>query len=336
MRRPSMKELAQRLGVDRSTISRALSQDKAHLVAPETREKVRRMAIDAGYRPDLTAASLRRGRSQTIGVLVADLENETFINVIRTLIASLNVDGVPVTTPLIAETRDKPNAASRLIETFLSRRVDAIISLASTEADERALEDASREVPVILAIRTLAALNLPSALCDDREGGAMVARHLVERGHKLVCQVQGPPLATTFKLRAQGFSKICADLGVREVTKPIYTAEATPTAGKKALDLVFDCEERPTAIFAHNDAIAIGVIEALRERGLRVPEDMAVAGFNDTRLAQVLSTPLTTVAYPIREVGEHAALLFHSLIAGEKDEAGSRTFMPELIVRRSA
>jgi len=330
-----MKELALRMGLDRSTISRALSQDKAHLVAPETREKVRKMAIDAGYRPDLTAAALRRGRSQTVGVLVADLENETFINVIRTLMTSLNQDGVPVTTPLIAETLDRPDAASRLIETFLSRRVDAIISLASTEADEKALEEASREVPVILAIRSLAALNLPSALCDDHAGGAMVARHLAERGHKLVCQVQGPPLATTFKQRAQGFSEVCAACSVAEVSTPVYTTEATPTAGKHALDSVFESPQTPTAIFAHNDAIAIGVIEALRQRGLRVPEDMAVVGFNDTRLAKVLSTPLTTVAYPIREVGEHAGQLVHSLIAGNAAAAESRTFEPELVVRRS-
>ncbi|MEP4732814.1 LacI family DNA-binding transcriptional regulator, partial [Parvibaculum sp.] len=132
-----MKELAERLGVDRSTVSRALSEDKAHLVGSETREKVRKMAMASGYRPDLTAAALRRGRSQTVGVLVPDLENETFIGVIRTIIGALNSGaGTPATTPLIAETQDRPADARRLIETFLSRRVDAIISLASTEADE--------------------------------------------------------------------------------------------------------------------------------------------------------------------------------------------------------
>src|ERR1700722_819783 len=176
MNRPGMKELAQQLGLDRSTISRALSEDKSHLVARETREKIRSIAIAAGYRPDLTAAALRRGRSQTVGVLVSDLGNETFINVIRTIIASLNEsEGVPATIPLIAETLDRSDAARRLGNTFLSRRGDGVISLASTEADRQILDDASHEVPVVLAVRSLAALSLPSALCDDKAGGALVA-----------------------------------------------------------------------------------------------------------------------------------------------------------------
>ncbi len=336
MRRPSMKELAERLGVDRSTISRALSEDKAHLVAPETREKVRKMAVDSGYRPDLTAAALRRGRSQTVGVLVPDLENETFINVIRTIIGSLNSgDGTPATTPLIAETQDRPSAAQRLIETYLSRRVDAIISLASTEADEEILAEAAREVPVILAVRSLAALSLPSALCDDREGGAIVARYFAERGHKTVCQVRGPLLATTFNNRAQGFSAVCAEKGIKEPPEAIHAEHATSAAGKKTLDAVLQTSPRPTAIFAHNDALAIGLIEAIRERGLRIPEDIAVAGFNDIKMAQVLATPLTTVAYPIEEVGEHAAQLVRSLITGDPAPGQSVPFIPKLVIRRT-
>ncbi|MEQ9178295.1 MAG: LacI family DNA-binding transcriptional regulator [Nitratireductor sp.] len=331
-----MKELAERLGVDRSTVSRALSEDKAHLVGSETREKVRKMAMASGYRPDLTAAALRRGRSQTVGVLVPDLENETFIGVIRTIIGALNSGaGTPATTPLIAETQDRPADARRLIETYLSRRVDAIISLASTEADEEVLAEAAREVPVILAVRSLAALSLPSALCDDRAGGAIVARHFAACGHKTVCQVRGPLLATTFKNRAQGFSAVCAEKGIHEPAAAIHAEHANSATGKQMLDAVMRASPRPTAVFAHNDALAIGLIEAMRERGLRIPEDISVAGFNDIKMAQVLATPLTTVAYPIEAVGRHAAQLVRSLIAGNPAPEQSAPFVPELVIRRS-
>ena len=336
MRRPSMKELAEKLGLDRSTISRALSEDKAHLVSQETRDKVREAAIAEGYRPDMTAAALRRGRSQIIGVLVPDLENETFVNVIRSVIASLNSDGNSAgTTPLIAETLDDPKTAKDLFETFLSRRVDAIISLASTETDQDVLTSAANEVPIILAVRSLAAMSLPSSLCDDREGGAIIARHFAERGHKVVCQVQGPASATTFKNRALGFSEVCAKGGIQETTGAIHVENATSAAGKSALDGVLNASPRPTAIFAHNDAIAIGLIEALRKKVLRVPEDMAVAGFNDIHMAKVLATPLTTVKYPIEAVGQHAGQLVRSAIKGETPPEKTKHFAPELVVRET-
>jgi LacI family transcriptional regulator, galactose operon repressor len=335
--RPSMKELARQLGLDRSTISRALSEDKSHLVARETREEIRSVAIAAGYRPDLTAAALRRGRSQTVGVLVSDLGNETFINVIRTIIMSLNEgEGVPPTTPLIAETLDRPEATRQLVDTFLSRRVDAIISLASTEADQQILDDASHEVPIVLAVRSLAALSLPSALCDDKAGGALVACHFAERGHKVVCQVQGPPLAATFTNRAQGFSEVCQKHRMMEVPAGLSVQHATYATGKAAFDSILSASPRPTAIFAHNDAIALGLIEAARQRGLAVPGDTAIAGFNDTQIGRVLATPLTTVAYPIEEVGRHAGLLVRVLTVDPKAQIESKSFGPKLVVRQSA
>lgn len=277
---------------------------------------------------------MRRGGSQTIGVLVPDLENETFINVIRAFMASLNAGQSKPATPLIAETLDRQGAAGQLIETFLSHRVDAIISLASSETDKSILEDAARNVPVVLAIRSLAALSLPSALCDDHIGGPIVAGHFAERGHKVVCQVQGPALATTFNNRATGFTRVCAEKGMHEISQAIYTEQATSSAGREAFDAVLAASPRPTAIFAHSDAIALGPIEAIRLHGLCIPEDMALVGFNDIRIAQVLATPLTTVAYPVAAVDDYAGVLVKRLIAGDSP-AESRSFAPELVIRRT-
>ncbi|WP_083918638.1 LacI family DNA-binding transcriptional regulator [Mesorhizobium metallidurans] len=337
MARLNMRELALKLGVDRATVSRALSNDKAHLVAPATRERIRQAAGAAGYRPDLTAATLRRGRSHTVGILVSDLGNETFIEVIRTIFRHLDArSDAPSITPLIAETLDQPDATRRLIHTFLSRRVDAIISLASTEADTAILQDAAREVPVVLAIRAIAGAVFPSALCDDRAGGAMVATHFAERGHKIVCQVQGPPLSATFKNRALGFSEVCASRSIVEMPQRIFAETATSAAGKRTLDALLAVSPRPTAIFAHNDALALGVIEAMRHRGLRCPEDLAIVGFNNTQLSRILAVPLSTVDYPVEEVSRHAGELVRNLIADPSYRFESRLFTPSLIVRASS
>ncbi len=336
MGRLSMVQLGRRLGVDRSTISRALSPDKAHLVARETRERIREEALRAGYTLDGTAQALRRGRSQTVGILVPDLANETFINVIRQIVLSLgpNVNSGPI-TPLIAELLDKPDETRSLLQIFRLRRVDAIVALSATELDVDALREAAADVPVILAIRSVSGATFPSALCDDEHGGAIVAEHLAARGHRVVCQVTGPLTSATFRNRAKGFSRVCAASGIRELPMPIETRRPTTALGKGALSAIRAAREKPTAVFAHNDALALGLIELMREQGLSCPKDMAIVGFNNTELGRVLATPLTTVDYPVAEVGDHAGQLVRSLIADPDTAWETRVFRPSLIVRAS-
>lgn len=337
MARLNMRELGRRLGVDRSTVSRALNDEKAHLVAAATRERIREEAARMGYRPDLTASALRLGRSRTVGILVSDLANTTFIEIIREIMARLGEgqgSGAAI-TPLIAETLDRPEATKLLLRTFLSRRVDAIISLASTELDVEALQEAAAEVPVVLAVRSIAGASFPSALCDDDAGGAMAAAHLAARGHRIVCQVRGPQTAATFKNRARGFSRVCAEQGLTEVGIAVEARSATTSEGKRALEAILKEPVRPTAAFAHNDALAIGLIEAMRQNGLDYPKDLAVIGFNDTEMSRVLATPLTTVAYPIVDVGRHAGTLVKTLIEDRTARWATGVFMPTLVARGS-
>lgn len=338
MPRLSMVELGRRLGVDRSTVSRALNPEKAHLVAIETRERIQKEAALAGYTLDVTAQALRRGRSQTIGILVPDLANETFINVIRQIVRGITSTGdkIGATTPLIAECLDNPDETRRLLRTFRLRRVDAIVALSATELDLDALREAAADVPVILAIRSVAGAVFPSALCDDAFGGAMVAEYLASRGHKVVCQIRGPLASATFKNRSLGFSRVCGQRGLTESPLGIEARRPTTADAKESLSAILAAPVRPTAVFAHNDALAVGLMEAMRERGLDCPGDLAIVGFNNIELGGVLATPLTTVDYPVREVGDHAAHLLRTLIADPAARWESKTFKPALIVRASA
>jgi LacI family transcriptional regulator len=338
MSRLSMVELGRRLGVDRSTVSRALNPEKAHLVAVETRTRIQREATLAGYTLDVTAQALRRGRSQTIGILVPDLANETFINVIRQIVRGIAPNGnrIGPITPLIAECLDKPDETRRLLQTFRLRRVDAIVALSATELDVDALREAAMDVPVILAIRSVAGATFPSALCDDEFGGAIVAEHFASRGHRVVCQIRGPLASATFRNRAAGFSRVCSARGLAEVPAGIEARRPTTADAKDALSIILAAPERPTAVFAHNDALALGLMESMRERGLHCPNDIAIAGFNNIELGRVLATPLTTVDYPVKEVGDHAAHLLRTLIGDPSAAWESKSFKPALIVRASA
>jgi transcriptional regulator with XRE-family HTH domain len=173
MARLSMLELGRRLGVDRATVSRALSEDKAHLVAAATRERIRTEATRLGFSPDAAAATLRRGRSRTIGILTPDLLNEVLVRVIRGTVAYLNRNTAEASRiiPLIGETGDRPEEFRRLLRAFLARRVDAIVSLASTEKHVHELIGAAKQVPVVLAVRSLSGAAFPSQPRISPHGG---------------------------------------------------------------------------------------------------------------------------------------------------------------------
>jgi LacI family transcriptional regulator len=337
MARLNMRELGKKLGVDRSTISRALNPEKAHLVASATRERIRSEAMRSGYTLDQTAQALRRGRTDTVGILVPDLANETFVRVIRQIMLALasNGESRPL-TPFIAETLDRPEETARLLQVFRLRRVDAIIALSATELDVQALHEAATDIPVILAIRSVSGSAFPSALCDDAFGGAVVAEYLASRGHQIVCQLRGPQTAATFKNRALGFSRVCGARGLIETPTHVEARLATSLEAKSALGSIMATTPRPTAVFAHNDALALGLMESMREWGLNCPSDLAVVGFNNTELGRVLATPLTTVDYPVAEVAGHAGQLLRKLIGDPLAKWETKAFRPSLVVRASA
>jgi DNA-binding LacI/PurR family transcriptional regulator len=332
-----MLELGRRLGVDRATVSRALSEDKSHLVAAITRDRIRAEASRLGFSADAAAAALRRGRSRTIGILTPDLLNEVLVRVIRETVAYLNRSTTEASRiiPLIGETGDRPEEFRLLLRAFLARRVDAIISLASTAEDAAELSEAAKQVPVVLAVRSVSGTRFPSALCDDSGGGAMAAKHLAALGHRVVCQVQGPRRAATFKNRAKGFSRVCRDANLVESPLRIEVNWATSLEGKLALARILDASERPTGVFTHNDELAIGLIEAMREKGMRCPDDLAVVGFNNSEASKILAVPLTTFVYPVAEVSRLAGEQVEALILDRAAKWKSSIFPPALVKRAS-
>jgi LacI family transcriptional regulator len=261
--------------------------------------------------------------------------NEVLIRVVREIVADLNRDHPAGTgmTPLIAETGDGAEGIRHLLRTFLSRRVDAIISLTSTEGDAEALQEAAAEVPVVLAVRGISTINLPSATCDDEAGGALVAQHFATHGHRVVCQIQGPQTVATFKNRSAGFSRICQKAGMQEAPLGLSARAAISSEGQFALEAVLASASRPTAVFAHNDALALGFIEAMRKHGLAYPDNMAIVGFNNTEISRVLARPLTTIDYPVEQVSRHAAALVRSLIEDRSFAWESKIFAPKLVDR---
>jgi LacI family transcriptional regulator len=330
--RATLADVADDVGLSSSTVSRALDPGRSLMVNVETRARIVEAAERLGYRPHLQARSLMTGRTQTIAVIAADLGNTAVTPILHGVASRVAVEGI---VPIIAETNDDSSVLAELIDHMLSRRVDAIIMLAARRQDAQVIESAGRIVPMVLALRPLLDVSVPVVTDDDRRGGALVAEHFADLGHTIVGQLLGPSEVMNFPLRGQGFSAVVKRRRLRQLSIRDEAAQPTFDEGSRLMNGLLDtAAELPTAVFAHNDAMAIGAIAAIRERGIRIPEDISVAGYNDVAFAEFLAPSLTTVRYPSWEVGHAAAEVVLRLLAGEED-VQSVSFDPVLIPRGS-
>jgi LacI family transcriptional regulator len=256
------------------------------------------------------------GRTQTIVVIAADLGNPWVTPILHGVASRVAVDGI---VPIIAETNNDSQVLADLIGHMLARGVDAIIVLAAQRQDAEVIESAGRIVPTVVAARNLLGVSVPVVTHDDRRGGEMVAEHLADLGHKLVAQLLGPSAVVNFLFRSEGFSKVVKRRRLGQLSIRDEAVQPTLEEGSRLMTRLLDTvSQLPTAVFAHNDAMAIGAMVAIRERGLRIPEDISVAGYNDMPLTEFLAPSLTTVHYPSWEVGHAAGEVALRLLAGEQ------------------
>jgi LacI family transcriptional regulator len=329
----TLKDVAERAGVDVSTASRALSPDKSSLVNPATRRRVVEAAETLGYRVNLQASSLRRGRTGMVGVIVADLSNPFIGPVLRGVANSL---GSRDLLPIMTETRDSSEELARICHKLLAQRVDGLIITAGRYQDRPLLKRVANEVSTVLAVRQLPGSGIPAITHDDLAGGGLAAEHLLSLGHTQLAQLMGPNDIWSFESRAIGFREAVIAAGATCVD--IESSDRLPTleAGIVfAHELLRQAGPTATAVFAHNDTIAIGALGALREVGIECPRDISIVGYNDVPLTDHLDPPLTTVRLPGYELGHLAAELLVNRIDGAEATTNAVVLTPELIVRAS-
>lgn len=329
----TLRDVADLVGVHPSTVSRALDPRSASLVSEATRDRVRKAADELGFQVDTVASGLRRGRTQTIGVVVPDLSNPYAAPMIRGIENSLDSRNYMA---LITETQDDQSRARRVFDALLGRRVDAVITLASRSGDEALLRRVAKRVPVVLAIRDLTGSGLPGVVGDEERGGRIAADHLIDMGHTRVAQLHGPLDVTSFVHRGAGFSSRVAERGATLVDFTTTARAPTIEEGRTCMaQLLAHPGERPTAVFAHNDLMAVGAIEAITDAGLNCPQDISVLGYNDAPLTGYTDPPLSTIALPGYELGRFAAEMALSFVEDPTREAHVLSLPPRLVPRAS-
>ena len=330
--RPTIKDIAQRCGVHPSTVSRALSPAMQHLVAEDVARRIRAAAAALGYRPNITAAGLRTGRSGLIGVLAPDIADPSFPPILGGLAETLNAAGYATIVVDVG-----PQGSQReLVNQLVARGVDGLV-LASVTLNDPVIKycvDAS--LPVVLVSRTDAGRRLPSVVTDDEAGIRLAVEHLVSLGHRRIGHVAGPPDVSTGVLRRASFVANAARAGLSARETMIETAQSyARLAGREAALRLLERKMPPTAIVAANDLLAFGTYDALAARGLNCPRDVSVVGHNDMPYVDMLSPPLTSVRIAQRDMGEQAARLLLDRIAHPALRRNHIVLKPTLILRGS-
>lgn len=326
MKRPTMEDVAREAGVSRALVS-LVFRDQPN-VSEQRRQAVLSAADKLGYQLDAVASRLASRRSRVIGVVINDLRNPVFAEIVEEFQDRADADGYRV---IIAAARHESGRERIAIETVLEQRPDAVV-IAGSLQPPRALAEIARRTPLALVGRVVREPRVDCIATDDRLGARLAVEHLAGLGHSRIAHVDGGRGAGA-RGRRDGYRSAMQRLGLAAQTR-VVPGEYTEECGKRAAaELLAD--GLPTAVFAANDLIALGLADAFRAAGVRVPEEVSLVGFDDTMVARLSSVSLTTLSQTGSKLG---ALAFETVLGRADalhDESVVHVVPPQLVVRRS-
>jgi LacI family transcriptional regulator len=315
-------------GVSKSTVSRILDE-RLPQSDNDTARRVREVAAELGYVRDMSASSLRRGKTMAIGVIVPRLTDTVMAMLYEAIAKACAKSG---RIALVATTDDNIDADERAAETLIQRGVDGLILATARTGDDLPHKLEKRGVPYVLALRTEG--HSPSAIGDDRLGGYLATRHLIDLGHRRIAIIAGPSFASSSRDRLAGYRQALEEASIVGDSALVIESSFSIEAGAEAAEAIMALENRPTAIFAVNDNTAIGALSKLTNMGIAVPEDISLVGYNDIPIVSHLPTPLTTMRVPFDQIASAALELLDTPPA--MGNLAKILVAPTLIPRRSS
>lgn len=331
--RITLRDVARRVGVHPSTVSRVLNPETKSMVTPGIAKRVTEAAHQLGYRPNPFAYSLKTNRSRLVGVVVPDLVNPIFPPMIRGIEAVLEAAGY---TAIVANTDNQAERERIILERMRERQVDGLILATAHRNDASVAHAEETGLALVLINRTVDGRAVFAVVAEDRAGIRLAVEHLAGLGHRRIAHLAGPQDVSTGHRRREGFIAVMEEAGLPVDPRLIVsTAAYTEEEGRKGLMALWAAGLPFTAVVAANDLLALGCYDALQERGLRCPEDVSITGFNDMPFVDKLRPPLTTVRIPLYGMGADAARLILDQLQGTAREAQTLSLAPSLIVRGS-
>ena len=332
----SMKDVAALAGVSLGTVSNVVNSPS--LVSEHTRERVTLAITKLGWVPNESARQLRAGRSRAIGMVVMDIANPFFTDLVLGAEDYVQQRGYFVQVSNSAQQPERERSNLQLLE---QQRVGGVLLAPIRDLSDQVAQLRRRDIPVVIMDRASQTTDLCSVSVDDVEGGRLAIQHLIDQGHTHIALVGGPgdiQQVRDRRLGAEIARSGSESVRLLTISTPTLDTQSGVTA---ALELaMLPPAERPTAVFAANDLLAIGVLQAFVTRGLQVPEDVAIIGYDDVSFAASAAVPLSSIRQPTRALGRRAAELLFEEIEMANNGSGHHhdavRFSPELIVRRSS
>ncbi len=326
----TIKDVAREAGVSVATVSRVFNHSGR--VNHETRDRVRAVAERLNFWPNGVARSLITNRTHSIGVLLPDLHGEFFSEVIRGVDLAARREGLHV---LVSSSHSD---TQELVEALraMRGRIDGLIIMVPESESLPAIRAGSWGCPLVLVGPGSETPDYDTVSLANFEGAYAVVRHLQRLGHKRIATITGPPGNRDAQQRLEGYRTALREAGVTATRTLEVRGDFTEPGGYQGIQAVLAQSPRPTALFVANDVMAVGALGALREAGVRVPQDMAVAGFDDIALARHLTPPLTTVHVDAYQLGERALQRLLRRDRGEPAPGRSHEVLPTWLVVRAS
>lgn len=326
----NIRVVAELAGVSVATVSRTLKQPES--VSPKTRHRVLDAIQQAGYQPNQLAARLRSGKTHNLVVLVPTIANVFFARVISGMQQVAHEKGF---TLLLSNTQADEQTESNYARMVESAAADGVIQLRAFNPFKREQLNEHNLHPMVNVCEVLDNVACPTVMLDNRAAAAAMTRHLIKLGHKKIALVKGPARSPLTRDRIAGYRDALTEVGISFDEQLLVAGDFSLKAGFDAAAQLLKLAERPTAIFCENDEMAIGAMQCLKQAGLKIPEDISVAGFDDINFAEYSDPPLSTIAQPAEEFGRTAVSLLIDVLQGRVTKAAKVILPFDLVIRKS-
>ncbi|MET1258758.1 LacI family DNA-binding transcriptional regulator [Flagellimonas sp. DF-77] len=324
----TLKELAETLNMSTTTVSRVLNgQEKKYRISDKTAMKVRALAKDHQFTPNQVARNLRLQKTNTIGLAIPDISNPFFANLARTIELELRKFGKMV---LLSDTKDDTELEKESLSLLLARKVDGL--LVAPVGKQWDHLHAISEVPMVLIDRFSETGKLPYVTTDNFAGAYEATSYLIQKGHRAIACIQGILGTTSNDKRVEGYVKAMSDHGLSEHIQ-VSGDDFSMQNGYQCTQTLLAKQDRPTSLFALNNQIAMGCMQALKEHRIDIPGQLSLISFDDQPFFDLLSPPLTAIKQPMAQIGSVAVRSLLELLENEKP--ATHMLKPEFIERQS-
>jgi len=330
-KRITMYDVAQEAGVSLMTVSRVVNNKED--VSPATRMKVTEVIEQLNYRPSSIARGLATRRTGTLGVVIPDISNPFFASLVRSAEEEAYAQDYSV---FLGNTNEDPNRELAVLQSMEDKLVDGLVLCSSRLDDESLFRILDRFPTSVLIFRKRNGADVGAITIDDVFGSQSAIEHLLKSGHKNIGLLSGPQVSLSTYGRLKGYKAALQKAGIEIKDRWIQHCHPVVEDGQAVAHNLLENNPEITALFCHNDLIAVGALQACNNLGLDVPDDIAIIGYDDIRLSALVTPKLTTLRIPRYEIGELAMQMLLQQISDDTYQPNEVYLKPELIVRQSA